>query len=135
MGSDTDLEKEEDGLRESLDKKIRKAMKAGSVLSVLEDVPVHQFSVNGSTFEWIDGQYFKKINEIKDGGCFGQDALINELPRNATIKTMDDTVHLTTLSKAEFKNSLEKIEQKRINKIIEFLQNIPCFRSQNRRAI
>ena len=24
----------------------------------------HQFSVDGMTYEWMDGKYFKKINEI-----------------------------------------------------------------------
>ena len=44
--------------------------------------------------------YFKKINEIQEEGSFGADALMKDLPRNATIKTMDEDVHFATLSKA-----------------------------------
>ena len=54
----------------------------------------------------MDGQYYKKINEIYEEGSFGADALINDLPRNATIKSMDDTVHFAVLTKDEFKKSL-----------------------------
>ena len=79
--------------------------------------------------------YFKKINEIQEEGSFGADALMKDLPRNATIKTMDEDVHFATLSKAQFSSSLKKIEQKNISRIIEFLQNIPCFKSQTRKSV
>lgn len=73
--------------------------------------------------------YFKRINEIYEEGSFGADALIQDLPRNATIKTQEDTVHFATLCKDQFANSLAKIEQKKISKTIEFLKNIPCFKA------
>ena len=79
--------------------------------------------------------YFKKVNEIMQEGSFGADALINTMPRNATIKTMGDETHFVTLSKANFAHSLQKIEQKKVGKKVEFLQNIPCFKSQTRKAI
>ena len=66
----------------------------------------HQFSIDGSTYEWMDTMYFKKVNEIMQEGSFGADALINTMPRNATIKTMGDETHFVTLSKANFAHSL-----------------------------
>lgn len=80
--------------------------------------------------------YFKKINEKYQDESFGADALINNVPRNATIKTMSDgPVHFATLNRANYRQSLQKIDVKKTSKTIEFLQNIPCFKSQTRKAI
>jgi CRP-like cAMP-binding protein len=43
-------------------------------------------------------------------------------------------VHFATLNKTNFQTSLRKIEAKRLNQKIDFLQNIPCFQSQSRKA-
>ena len=48
---------------------------------------------------------------------------------------MDEKVHFATLTQANFAHSLQKIEQKKLSKTVEFLQNIPCFKSQTRKAI
>jgi len=61
-------------------------------------VPQHRFTVEGVTFEWVSGMYFKKINEIEEEGSFGSDALISKSLRNATIKTEGESVHLATLT-------------------------------------
>ena len=92
-------------------------------------MPVHQFSVDGATYEWMDGMYYKKVNEIKEEGSFGADALVSNQSRNATIKSMGEPVHFATLTKEQFVSSMLKIEQRKINKTIEFLMNIPCFKS------
>ena len=48
---------------------------------------------------------------------------------------MEEEVHFVTLSQKNFANSLAKIEMKKVGKTVEFLQNIPCFKSQTRKAI
>ena len=55
--------------------------------------------------------------------------------RKATIKCEDRCVHFATLDQKNFQSSLQRIEAKRLNHLIEFLQNIPCFKSQSRKAI
>lgn len=103
-----------------------------------KDVEPHQFTVDGSTYEWTNGVYYRKVNEKYDGDSFGQDALLQQddkAARNATIKTMDDVVHFAVMTQANFKSSLQKLESKKLTKKIEFLQNIPCFKSQTRKAI
>ena len=78
----------------------------------------------------MDGVYYKKINVKYQEDSFGADALLTHALRNATIKTCDDeVVHFAKLSRANFNNSLAKIELKKVGKTIEFLQNIPCFKS------
>ena len=72
--------------------------------------------------------YFMRVNELYSGDSFGADALLNKTARNATIKTHDsEGVVFVTLSNANYQKSLRKIELKKINRKIEFLQNIPCF--------
>ena len=105
------------------------------VKQYFKEVAPHQFTVDGATYEWMDSQYYKKVNEIRDEGSFGADALVSNQSRNATIKTMGDQVHFATLSKDQFVSSMLKIEQRKISKTIEFLMNIPCFKSQTRKAI
>ena len=65
----------------------------------------HQFTLNGKVYEWMDDMYYLKVNEIPQGQSFGSDALNTKededpAPRNATIKTIDETVHFAVLSRA-----------------------------------
>ena len=71
-----------------------------------KDVEAHQFTIDGATYEWINGVYYKKINEKYEEDSFGQDALLSNAPRNATIKTMEHDVHFAIMSRVNFKNSL-----------------------------
>ena len=77
----------------------------------------------------MDNLYFKKVNEKHQEDSFGADALLEKTTRNATIKTMDEVVHFATLAQVNFENSLQKIEHKKLNRKIDFLQNIPCFKT------
>lgn len=76
----------------------------------------------------MDNLYYQKVNEKMAEDSFGADALLEKTTRNATIKTMDEPVHFAVLEQAAFEHSLRKIEHKRLNRKIDFLQNIPCFR-------
>ena len=69
------------------------------------------------------------MSDIKAGKSFGELALLKEDVRKATIKCEEDQVHFATLDQANFQSSLQRIEAKRLNHLIEFLQNIPCFKS------
>ena len=71
-----------------------------------KDVEPHQFTIDGATYEWVNGVYYKKINEKYEEDSFGQDALLSNAPRNATIKTMEHDVHFAIMSRVNFKNSL-----------------------------
>ena len=82
----------------------------------------------------MEGSYFKHSADIKEGKSFGELALLKEDIRKATIKCETHS-HFATLDKANFHNSLQRIEAKRLNQLIEFLQNIPAFKSQSRKAI
>ena len=63
-----------------------------------KDVEPHQFTVDGATYEWMNGFYYKKVNEKYEEDSFGQDALLSNAPRNATIKTMEYEVHFAVMS-------------------------------------
>ena len=61
----------------------------GQFSKFFKEVAPHQFTVDGATYEWINGVYYKKVNEKYEEDSFGQDALLSNAPRNATIKTME----------------------------------------------
>ena len=61
------------------------------------------------------------------GKSFGELALTHNKPRMATIRCLKDT-HFATLDKHDYETSLLKIERKHQNKILEFMNQIPCFR-------
>ena len=85
----------------------------------LEIMP-HCFEIDGSIYEWADNMYYKKVAEKEDGEGFGQDALLHNTVRNATVKA-ESTLHLATLDAEHFQMSLRKIEIKKMNLQIEFL--------------
>ena len=48
----------------------------GLTTKFYKQIPAHQFSVDGATYEWMDGVYFKQVNTIDQEGSFGADALL-----------------------------------------------------------
>ena len=89
--------------------------------SLFKAIKTHSFKVNGIVYEWMDDMYYQKVNVKYQEDCFGEDALLRSTTRNATIKTMDETVHFVTLSQHNFASSLAKIELKKVGKTVEFL--------------
>ena len=69
--------------------KIQGMTETAQLSKFFKEVAPHQFTVDGATYEWINGVYYKKINEKYEEDSFGQDALLSNAPRNATIKTME----------------------------------------------
>lgn len=71
---------------------------------------------------------------LKDGQCFGEQALINHKPRAATIKCKTDC-YLGTLYRVDYENSVGKIQRTQIEKLISFLKNIPYFANWSKTAV
>ena len=65
-------------------------------------IPPHQFTVDGVTYEWLEGAYYKHVSDIKAGKSFGELALLKDDVRRATIKCDEDQVHFATLDQANF---------------------------------
>ena len=70
---------------------------------------------------------FRDVAKLGDGLSFGELALIQSKPRMATIRTEIFT-HFAILDKNSFQKTLGKIEKKYLNKMIDFLKNINCFK-------
>ena len=89
-------------------------MESEKSLKVVDKIIPHQFTINDNVYEWMHDKYYLKVNEIPQGQSFGADALNyneeNEGPktRNATIKSMDDSVHFAVLSREDYILSIKK---------------------------
>ena len=66
------------------------------------------------------------IGELKSGDMFGEQALLRDGNRTASIRCREDT-HLAYLTKAEFMKLHKSIMKSRQDKRIHFLQDIPLF--------
>ena len=100
-------------------------------------VPSHAFILDGVVYEWYDGNYYKKVSEKKTGDSFGELALLVEEGmglRAATIRC-EEEVHFATLSKEEYVSSLKRIEARLVQEQVEFLNHIPCFKTQSKKAL
>ena len=69
-----------------------------------------------------------KIVKIGIGSCFGELALIDDMPRAATIVSLQPT-HLMTIQKDEYKELLERVDKKRQENVMEFLSGIPYLKN------
>ena len=63
---------------------------------------------------------------MSSGQGFGEIALVHRRPRNATIRSKK-CCHFATLDKHDFDTTILKIQKKKLNKIVNFLSEIPCF--------
>lgn len=81
-----------------------------------------------------EGALFIETSVLRNGKAFGELALIKNKPRAATIKCIDDC-HFAVMSKADYEKVLQKIEQKNMNKIIEFLHQLPFFKVWTRTSL
>jgi CRP-like cAMP-binding protein len=69
---------------------------------------------------------FIPVAKMTTGRSFGELALINNKPRAATIQCIT-ACHFAYMSKHDYHRSLIKIEQKKMNKIIDFFLKLPYF--------
>lgn len=74
------------------------------------------------------------VSEMAAGACFGELALLQGLPRSATIQCLERTV-VGVLSKENFNVVLKEHEAKKLNWKINFLQSTPMFSSWTRQAL
>ncbi|CDW72769.1 UNKNOWN [Stylonychia lemnae] len=77
---------------------------------------------------------FIEIVKLQSGKSFGEIALIKNKPRAATIKCNTDC-HLAVMSKSDYQKVLQRIEQKSLNKIVDFLHQIPFLHSWTRTSL
>ena len=75
-----------------------------------------------------------EVVQLNSGKSFGELALIKNKPRAATIKCITDC-HFAVMSKIDYQKVLQRIEQKNLNKIVEFLNQIPFLQSWTRSAL
>ena len=96
-----------------------------------EKVPVHSFTIEDIEYEWYEGSYYKKVIEKHTGDSFGELALKVEKgvgTRAATIKCEGDC-HFAILNKEEYMSSLARIDARMVMEQVDFLNNIPCFKT------
>ena len=81
-----------------------------------------------------DAPLLIQVAVLGSGKAFGELALINNKPRAAKIVCLEEC-HFAVMSKSDYEKVLQKIEQKSINKFIDFLHPLPFFRTFTRTAL
>lgn len=71
---------------------------------------------------------------LDNGHSFGEVALIEQKPRLATIRCLQDS-HFAVLSKKDFNKVLGIIERKKYNEKIQFLRSLPYFSQLTRASL
>jgi CRP-like cAMP-binding protein len=75
-----------------------------------------------------------EVAKLHNGGSFGELALIEDKPRAATIKCHTDCT-FATMEREDYNKTLMRIENRNINKIIDFFKDLPYFSSYGRTAL
>lgn len=94
----------------------------------------HMFEVNGERYEFFNGMYFKRVATLEQGSSFGEIALQRRCLRTASIMTETDA-EFAFLTKAEYEESLMKIANEKEEEMIDFIQNLPIFKSLSRKRV
>ena len=107
-----------------------------SITHLNDKVPAHEFTVNEIEYQWYEGNYFKKVGESNKGDSFGELALQEKGGRRAaTVRCEESDVHFATLTREEYRDSLQRIELRMQMETVQFLQQIPCFKTQSKKAL
>lgn len=76
-----------------------------------------------------------KVGSLKQGDTFGELALISQRGvRNATI-IAEGPSSFGVLSESVYNSCLKQLEEEKIERLIEFIQSIPCFAQLTRGAV
>ena len=75
-----------------------------------------------------------EVVKLIAGKSFGELALIKNKPRAATIKCLEDC-HFAVMSKQDYQKVLQRIEQKNLNKIVDFLHQLPFLMNWTRSGL
>jgi hypothetical protein len=78
---------------------------------------------------------FVKVGSLKQGDTFGELALISvKGVRNATI-IAERASCFGVLSESVYNSCLKQLEEEKIERLIEFIQSMPCFSQLTRGAV
>ena len=66
----------------------------------------HEFVSTGRTYRWNGAIYMKKVAILQEGSYFGEQALVGNKKRNATVYA-ETAVEVATLNRAKFKECME----------------------------
>ncbi|OMJ77413.1 hypothetical protein SteCoe_23015 [Stentor coeruleus] len=79
-------------------------------------------------------EIFTSVAVLSTGNSFGDLALLKDHPRNATVTCLTDC-HFAVLVKEDYLRILGKIADKKISDFVEFLKEIPIFRSWSKKNL
>lgn len=98
------------------------------------DIPNHFFSFNGSRYFFKNGIYFEHISTLKQGEAFGE-IQSHRGRRQATVTVTSRKLECATLSNHFYKRLVDKVDQKRLDDLLDFLMPVQCFKSHSRNAV
>lgn len=75
-----------------------------------------------------------EVVRLYKGMSFGELALIDNKPRAATIKCESDCI-FATMERSDYTKTLSRIENRNINKVIDFFKDLPYFENYGRAAL
>ena len=75
----------------------------------------------------------QEVKELHPGGTFGELALITNNLRAATVQCKTEC-HLAVLEKADYIRILGRLEQQKLEELVEFLQSLPLFKGWGKLA-
>jgi cGMP-dependent protein kinase len=76
----------------------------------------------------------REVGTLGPGKPFGELALVINKPRAATVTCIEPS-NFITLDKRDFDICLAKIERKRLNKMLNFMRELPCFKGWTHTSI
>lgn len=90
----------------------------------------------GITFVCQNGIFMKEVKTIQPekgiNPCFGEFSLIVNKPKQVSLRCESDLVHFMTLDRFSFAESLKDMAKKKVDKLVRFLETVPCFSEQPR---
>ena len=81
-----------------------------------------------------DQLHWATLHQTDHTVTFGELALIKNQLRAATIQCLEDC-HFAVIQKDDYEKVLQKIEQKKISKMIDFLHSLPLFKFFTRTSL
>ena len=86
----------------------------------------------GMDFELYKGVFYCKIQKLNPGSSFDDRIISQQRIKHGDIKAVDtikcdDKVVIASMEIKNFNRAVKKIDTRRVTKLVEFLQGIPCF--------
>ncbi|CDW74956.1 UNKNOWN [Stylonychia lemnae] len=81
-----------------------------------------------------EDEFLIQVAKLVDGSSFGELALLEQKPRAATIRCLQNS-HFMVLTKNDYVKVIGKIERRTYNEKINFLRNIPVFQLLTRTSL